>query len=68
MLPGIAYYLSRWYTKDELVFRLSLYSECQRVGSRFDESFLSHGGPITLEQSSVRPSPELSEVSSLQEF
>lgn len=25
MLPGIAYYMSRWYTKDELVFRLALY-------------------------------------------
>jgi MFS family permease len=25
MLPGIAYFLSRWYTKDELVFRLSCY-------------------------------------------
>ncbi|EXJ54847.1 uncharacterized protein A1O5_12913 [Cladophialophora psammophila CBS 110553] len=25
MLPGIAYYLSRWYRRDELTFRLSLY-------------------------------------------
>lgn len=25
MLPGIAYYLSRWYRKSELAFRLSLY-------------------------------------------
>ncbi|KIW86568.1 hypothetical protein Z517_01966 [Fonsecaea pedrosoi CBS 271.37] len=25
MLPGIAYYLSRWYRRRELVFRLSLY-------------------------------------------
>ncbi|KXJ86504.1 putative MFS transporter, partial [Microdochium bolleyi] len=25
MLPGIAYYLSRWYTRAELAFRLSLY-------------------------------------------
>ncbi|KAH6888718.1 major facilitator superfamily domain-containing protein [Thelonectria olida] len=25
MLPGIAYYLSRWYRRAELVFRLSLY-------------------------------------------
>ncbi|KAJ1022770.1 hypothetical protein NDA18_005104 [Ustilago nuda] len=25
MLPSIAYYLSRWYKKDELVFRLGLY-------------------------------------------
>jgi len=25
MLPGIAYYLSRWYRKSELVFRLALY-------------------------------------------
>jgi hypothetical protein len=22
---GIAYYMSRWYTKDELVFRLAMY-------------------------------------------
>jgi MFS family permease len=25
MLPGSAYFLSRWYPKDELVFRLSLF-------------------------------------------
>ncbi|KAG9235308.1 retrograde regulation protein 2 [Amylocarpus encephaloides] len=25
MLPGIAYYMSRWYTRSELAFRLSLY-------------------------------------------
>ena len=25
MLPGVAYYLSRWYRRSELVFRLSLY-------------------------------------------
>ena len=25
MLPGIAYYLSRWYQRAELTFRLSLY-------------------------------------------
>ncbi|KAG5289743.1 MFS transporter [Histoplasma ohiense] len=25
MLPGIAYYMSRWYRKSELTFRLSLY-------------------------------------------
>jgi MFS family permease len=25
MLPGIAYYMSRWYRRSELVFRLSLY-------------------------------------------
>ncbi|KAF4548442.1 MFS-type transporter-like protein 77 [Elsinoe fawcettii] len=25
MLPGIAYYLSRWYKRDELAFRLALY-------------------------------------------
>lgn len=25
MLPGIAYYLSRWYRRAELVFRLALY-------------------------------------------
>jgi hypothetical protein len=25
MMPGISYYLSRWYTKDELAFRISMY-------------------------------------------
>jgi MFS family permease len=25
MLPGIAYYLSRWYPKRELAFRLAMY-------------------------------------------
>jgi len=25
MMPGIAYYLSRWYSRSELAFRLSLY-------------------------------------------
>lgn len=25
MLPGISYYLSRWYTKDELAFRIAMY-------------------------------------------
>ena len=25
MLPGIAYYLSRWYRRGELAFRLSMY-------------------------------------------
>lgn len=25
MLPGIAYYMSRWYRKSELAFRLALY-------------------------------------------
>jgi len=25
MLPGIAYYLSRWYRRSELAFRLALY-------------------------------------------
>ena len=25
MMPGIAYYLSRWYRRSELAFRLSLY-------------------------------------------
>jgi sugar phosphate permease len=35
MLPGIAYYLSRWYTKDELVFRLSLYIVCAPLAGAF---------------------------------
>lgn len=25
LLPGVAYYLSRWYRRSELAFRLSLY-------------------------------------------
>lgn len=25
VLPGVAYYLSRWYTRSELVFRLAMY-------------------------------------------
>ena len=25
MLPGVSYYLSRWYTKDELAFRIAMY-------------------------------------------
>ncbi|CAG8951871.1 hypothetical protein HYFRA_00005675 [Hymenoscyphus fraxineus] len=29
MLPGIAYYMSRWYTRRELAFRLSLYVGAQ---------------------------------------
>ncbi|KAJ9118392.1 hypothetical protein QFC24_006221 [Naganishia onofrii] len=35
MLPGIAYYLSRWYTKDELAFRLSLYIVCAPLAGAF---------------------------------
>lgn len=25
MMPGIAYYMSRWYRRSELTFRLSMY-------------------------------------------
>ncbi|KAI5449863.1 hypothetical protein NCC49_003979 [Naganishia albida] len=35
MLPGIAYYLSRWYTKDELAFRLALYIVCAPLAGAF---------------------------------
>lgn len=27
MLPGIAYYMSRWYRRSELAFRLAMYSK-----------------------------------------
>jgi len=35
MLPGIAYYLSRWYRRSELVFRLSLYIVCAPLAGAF---------------------------------
>ncbi|KAI5453557.1 hypothetical protein NCC49_005383 [Naganishia albida] len=35
MLPGIAYYLGRWYTKDELAFRLALYLVCSPLAGAF---------------------------------
>jgi hypothetical protein len=33
MMPGIAYYLSRWYRRSELTFRLSLYIVMAPLGS-----------------------------------
>ncbi|KAJ9103636.1 hypothetical protein QFC19_004211 [Naganishia cerealis] len=35
MLPGIAYYLSRWYTKEELAFRLAMYLVCSPLAGAF---------------------------------
>ncbi|KAL2067542.1 hypothetical protein VTL71DRAFT_1967 [Oculimacula yallundae] len=35
MLPGISYYLSRWYRKSELVFRISLYIVAAPIGGAF---------------------------------
>ncbi|RKF61436.1 putative transporter [Golovinomyces cichoracearum] len=35
MLPGIAYYLSRWYRRRELVFRLSLYIVMAPIAGAF---------------------------------
>jgi MFS family permease len=35
MLPGIAYYLSRWYRRSELAFRLSLYIVMAPLGGAF---------------------------------
>lgn len=35
MLPGIAYYLSRWYTKQELAFRLAMYLVCSPLAGAF---------------------------------
>ncbi|KAH7169914.1 major facilitator superfamily domain-containing protein [Dactylonectria macrodidyma] len=35
MLPGIAYYLSRWYRRDELAFRLSLYIVMSSLAGAF---------------------------------
>jgi hypothetical protein len=35
MLPGIAYYMSRWYRRSELAFRLSLYIVCAPLAGAF---------------------------------
>lgn len=35
MLPGIAYYMSRWYRRSELGFRLSLYIVCAPLAGAF---------------------------------
>ncbi|KAG7527481.1 hypothetical protein FFLO_06896 [Filobasidium floriforme] len=35
MLPGIAYYLSRWYPKRELAFRLAMYLVCSPLAGAF---------------------------------
>src|SRR4051794_28278918 len=35
MLPGVAYYLSRWYRRAELTFRLSLYVVMAPIAGAF---------------------------------
>jgi MFS family permease len=35
MFPGIAYYLSRWYRRSELTFRLALYIVCAPLAGAF---------------------------------
>lgn len=35
MLPGIAFYLARWYRKDELAFRLAMYIVCAPLAGAF---------------------------------
>ncbi|KAK5081207.1 hypothetical protein LTR05_008001 [Lithohypha guttulata] len=35
MLPGIAYYLSRWYRRSELAFRLAMYIACASFAGAF---------------------------------
>lgn len=35
MLPGVAYYMSRWYRRSELAFRLSLYIVMAPLGGAF---------------------------------
>lgn len=53
MLPGIAYYLSRWYRHDELTFRLSLYMVMTPLTGAFGGLLasailkLSHFGSLT---------------------
>lgn len=53
MLPGIAYYLSRWYRRSELTFRLSLYIVMSPLAGAFGGLLasgilnLSHLGGLT---------------------
>ncbi|KAF7563343.1 hypothetical protein G7046_g776 [Stylonectria norvegica] len=53
MLPGIAYYLSRWYCRSELTFRLSLYIVMSPLAGAFGGLFacailkLDHFGFLT---------------------
>ena len=48
MLPGIAYYLSRWYRRSELAFRLSLYIVMAPLAGAFGGLLAS--GILTLPQ------------------
>lgn len=47
MLPGIAYYLSRWYRRGELAFRLSLYIVAAPLAGAFGGLLAS--GILTLD-------------------
>ncbi|KAK0644057.1 major facilitator superfamily domain-containing protein [Cercophora newfieldiana] len=47
MMPGIAYYLSRWYTRSELTFRLGLYIVMAPLAGAFGGLLAS--GILTLE-------------------
>ena len=47
MMPGIAYYMSRWYRRSELTFRLSLYIVMAPMAGAFGGLLAS--GILTLE-------------------
>lgn len=57
VLPGIAYYLSRWYRKAELVFRLALYFSMSPLAGGFGGLLAS--GLITLKIGSLKGWPSL---------
>jgi hypothetical protein len=42
MMPGIAYYMSRWYRRSELAFRLSLYIVMAPLGTILNHQSLHH--------------------------
>lgn len=48
MLPGIAYYMSRWYRRSELAFRLSMYIVMAPLAGAFGGLFAS--GILTLDR------------------
>lgn len=48
MLPGIAYYMSRWYRRSELAFRLSMYLVMAPLAGAFGGLFAS--GILTLDR------------------
>lgn len=57
VLPGIAYYLSRWYRKAELVFRLALYFSMAPLAGGFGGLLAS--GLVTLKIGSLHGWPSL---------